>query len=272
MEERGLIKPRVATGAPVKVVRKEPERYQEYLALAKEAGLENPEGRVIYILSREQNAGSFGSNEDVVQAMRAAKPTTAQTWLEHWEKGGSLKRLMPKAEEVKATSPTELTTESELDRLYTAAKTAGEKTFGDSNSGLIFGDIKLDNPPTRTPMNKIREVDPQDFEPTAKEEDSGLWPVVDDFEYVFFPSEPTKPALDVSGDAIRAATPAWYDKDGNIYLYQSDSGIRIITPEVPKPKAPTALGPAGSPRLGMTSSKPKVDILKALKVKVPPKP
>lgn len=72
-----------------------PPSYNTFLQQAQAANLSNPEGRALYAVSRMQNAG-FSIYRDpgrAIEVMKNAKPETAQKWLDHWNSGGSIKKL-----------------------------------------------------------------------------------------------------------------------------------------------------------------------------------
>jgi hypothetical protein len=77
-----------------------------YYNLAIEAGLQNCSGRAAYMVNRHYNGDlrrlglTFEEAPSArqlrrarIKALKSIRPRTAQTWLEHWENGGSLKAL-----------------------------------------------------------------------------------------------------------------------------------------------------------------------------------
>jgi len=102
--------------------------------------------------------------------------------------------------------------------LFASAKIAGHALYDSHRSGLIYHNT------TRIVHANLNEFPLEiDEDKLGEEEDDRLWPMVDDFEYQFMPSSNT--GVDAAGESITSLVP---DVDGNIYLYSSEAGIRVI--------------------------------------------
>jgi len=98
--------------------------------------------------------------------------------------------------------------------LFKRAKSQGQKLFGDD---LEFQD-----------SSQVGTVSYDKLKGQEKE--------VQDYEYVFYPSDKSSGGMDASNDKLHAGMA---DKDGNIYLYDATEGIRVVTPGKDGfPKAP----------------------------------
>jgi 2'-5' RNA ligase len=119
----------------------------------------------------------------------------------------------------KETTPLPSSISKATKELYSTAKEAGEKAYGVADSKL--GSLEFSNAhskPVKIHINKLDE-----------ESDT-----IDDYEYVFFPSTPGAKAIGaldsnrIKNSSIRDSKKKIVDKDGNIYLYHPENGIRII--------------------------------------------
>ena len=90
--------------------------------------------------------------------------------------------------------------------LFTKARAQGTKLYAKDDSGLMLENTK-----------NVEHVSYNDLDEESR--------IVGDFEYVFKPSG--KDGVDASDEPLHAGLA---DKDGNIYLLDSDEGIRIVTP------------------------------------------
>lgn len=106
--------------------------------------------------------------------------------------------------------------------LHRAALKAGKAMFGGgSGSGFVPHDPK-------------QGVEHTTLSALQKQQD-GEHQYVDEFEYVFYPSQPGK-GKDVSSAEWRHAEKGWADKDGKIYTATASGGIRVVTVDKPLPE------------------------------------